>query len=106
MPGPRVSAIRTVPYAPAGRSETYTIVRRHTLPPVRPGPCVTRKRETSYVPASPTTNGSGIRPSIAVLLADYPPVPPQVAPRPVVPPARSIIAMGRVISPPRPYPPA
>jgi hypothetical protein len=28
-----ISSIRTVPYAPANRSETYTVIRCHTLPP-------------------------------------------------------------------------
>src|SRR5271155_4689566 len=33
MPYPRLSGIRAVPYAPANRSKTYTVVRCHTLPP-------------------------------------------------------------------------
>src|SRR5229473_5897589 len=48
MPCPRLSGIRTVPYAPAGRSKTYTVVRCHTLPPSGSVPASPRKREASY----------------------------------------------------------
>src|SRR4029453_14116425 len=33
MPYPRLSSIWTMPYSPAGRPKTYTVVCRHTLPP-------------------------------------------------------------------------
>jgi hypothetical protein len=33
MPRPRLSGIRTVPYAPANRSKTYAVVRCHRRPP-------------------------------------------------------------------------
>src|SRR5467141_4156876 len=33
MPYPRLSGIRTVPYAPASRTKTYTVIRCHSLPP-------------------------------------------------------------------------
>src|SRR5215475_2942836 len=33
MPYPRLASIWTMPYSPAGRPKTYTVVCRHTLPP-------------------------------------------------------------------------
>src|SRR5262249_31638416 len=33
MPYPRLSSIWAIPYAPAGRPKTYTVVHCHTLPP-------------------------------------------------------------------------
>src|SRR4029077_21275777 len=33
MPRPRIPGIRAVPYAPAGRSKTYAVIRRHWPPP-------------------------------------------------------------------------
>src|SRR5216684_3447315 len=33
MPYPRLSGIWTVPYAPASRTKTYTVIRCHALPP-------------------------------------------------------------------------
>jgi len=48
MPYPRLSGIWTVPYAPANRSKTYTVVRCHTLPPFVPVLASPRKLETLY----------------------------------------------------------
>src|SRR5580704_13306192 len=63
MPCPRLSGIRTVPYAPASRSQTYTIVRRHRPPPSVSVPASHRKREHCNLPCAPPTNGSGTRSS-------------------------------------------
>src|SRR5207247_1365877 len=45
MPYPRLSGIRTVPYAPAGRTKTYTVIRCHMLPPFLSVPASPRKRK-------------------------------------------------------------
>src|SRR5208282_595569 len=43
MPYPRLSGIGTVPYAPANRSKTYTVVRCHRLPPSVLAPALPRE---------------------------------------------------------------
>src|SRR5262245_50491254 len=48
MPCPRGSGIRTVPYAPASRTKTYTVIGCHTPLPPRLGPCVTPQAKTLY----------------------------------------------------------
>jgi hypothetical protein len=63
MPCPRLSGIRTVPYAPASRSQTYTVVRRHRPPPSVSVPASPRKREHCNLRCVLPTNGSGTRSS-------------------------------------------
>src|SRR6266481_4320054 len=45
MPYPRLSGIWTVPYAPASRTKTYTVIRCHTPPPFVSVPASPRKRK-------------------------------------------------------------
>src|ERR1700730_12180248 len=47
MPRPRLSGIRTVPYAPTGRPKTDTVVRCHTPPPFVPLPASPGRRKNT-----------------------------------------------------------
>src|SRR5207244_7783547 len=49
MPYPRLSGIRTVPYAPASRTKTYTVIRCHMLPPFVSVPVSPRKRQALHL---------------------------------------------------------
>src|SRR5205823_4019016 len=45
VPCPRPSGIRTVPHTPASRTQTYAVIRCHTLPPFVSAPASSRKRK-------------------------------------------------------------